>query len=228
MRIAYGCERGSSSGKGAGDTDRDTCLEENPHLAADAAKGLRIGASAWQRSHSPPLAPTSRSGHHSAPPRCRRLPIMHTALVLRFCLLAASAATAPACTGAGYQAAERSLQEVADSSAPLATTAPLAPTKQAPNPEPVIAPAPPAPVAAEAPPQTPTSAPSAPSKSPPAAVAPAPPKPAGDTAPANMHYGCPMDPQIKQATPGRCPICEMRLVLRKDEPAEGSGVDAKP
>ena len=152
---------------------------------------------------------------------------MNTAVIVRFCLLAASAATAPACTGAGYQAAERSLQEVADTPAAAAPVA-LAPTKQTPNPEPVIVAAPPAPVAAEAPPQTPTSAPSAPSKSPPAAAAPAPPKPAGDAAPAHMHYGCPMDPQIKQATPGRCPLCEMRLVLTKDEPAEGSGVDAKP
>ncbi|NQW64332.1 MAG: hypothetical protein HQ461_16025 [Deltaproteobacteria bacterium] len=152
---------------------------------------------------------------------------MNTALIVRFCLLAASAATAPACTGAGYQAAERSPQEVA---APPAAAAPvaLAPTKQTPESEPVIAAAPPAPVAAEAPASQPTSAPSAPSKSPPAAAAPAPPKTAGDAAPPNMHYGCPMDPEIKQATPGRCPICEMRLVLRKDEPAEGSGVDAKP
>jgi len=152
---------------------------------------------------------------------------MNTAMLLRFCLLATTVATTPACTGAGYQAAERSLQEVAEPPAAAAPVA-LAPTKQTPEPEPVIAAAPPAPVAAEAPASQPTSAPSAPSKSAPAAAAPAPPKPAGDAAPPNMHYGCPMDPEIKQATPGRCPICEMRLVLRKDEPAEGSGVDAKP
>lgn len=153
--------------------------------------------------------------------------VMNTALVLRFCLLAATAATAPACTGAGYQAAERSLQAVAEPPAAAAPVA-LAPAKQTPEPEPVIAAAPPAPVAAEAPASQPTSAPSAPSKSPPAATAPAPPKPASDTAPPHMHYECPMDPQIKQATPGRCPICEMRLVLTKDEPAEGSGDHAKP
>lgn len=152
---------------------------------------------------------------------------MNTALVLRFCLLAATVAPASACTGAGYQAAERSIQEVADAPAAAAPVA-LAPTKQTPELEPVIAAAPPAPVAAEAPASQPTSAPGAPSKSPPASAAPAPPKPAGDAAPPHMHYECPMDPQIKQATPGRCPICEMRLVLMKDAPAEGSGVDAKP
>lgn len=104
---------------------------------------------------------------------------MNAALIARLCLLASTTATAPACTGAGYQAAQRSLAEVAVAPSPKST----------PKPEPA-------------------------------------PALASEEAPPHMHYQCPMDPEIRQSTPGRCPICEMRLVLVKDEPGEGSGAHA--
>lgn len=56
----------------------------------------------------------------------------------------------------------------------------------------------------------------------------APPATPDNAAPPHMHYQCPMDPQVQQSTPGRCPICEMRLVLVNDAPPAGSADDAKP
>ena len=42
--------------------------------------------------------------------------------------------------------------------------------------------------------------------------------PTGQASPAAEVYSCPMHPQVKEAKPGKCPICAMTLVKQPPKP----------
>jgi hypothetical protein len=44
--------------------------------------------------------------------------------------------------------------------------------------------------------------------------------PAPEPQPAPLQFVCPMDPEVRSKTPGKCPICGMTLVANIPEPVE--------